>query len=739
VQAMRARLGELFSAVWLPLYIALGVAWLLAPALAQEHYGTLRLISNEEAAGIAGAVFRGTDVLAAVLLAFAAWRFGVIRRARFAGWAVLSIAGLSAIDGLFPDTCYIGHASCTAAATFVSGVHDIETLVLAGLLAVLSIADLLRNRRVASGGFVMLQLVAALVLISGVTSSQFMVLMQYGYEVAVIVWLGWFVDSFNTPPSVSSSMRLVRRVVGVWVVLGGILALTAALPHVHFAHQWIGHGVVWKNSLLVQHGVVTGVLMLYVARHLLRGERPALWLLLILLMSQIVKYGVLTPQPIGLCVYGLIFVLLVYSRQSFDRNVEPPSWTSRFADLGVVFAGVAGAALVVIAVVTVTGERAHLVYDIQHVSKPRYHALAQDERHVGENAEARLRAVFVALAGSLIGVSLWSLLQPKLLVPELSARHGRDRMLRLLERHSTSSEDYFKLWPTDKAYFFMPGNAASVAYRVEGGIAFMLADPVAATEAARAECLRAFMSFARRHGWVVCSLLVTKPSRGFYETSGLRTMHIGSSAVVSVENFATEISKDKWWRWQRNRAARNGWSYEVLVPPQADVVLAEARGVSDAWLSREGRTEQGFALGYFDDSYLRSCRLHVLRSEQGQMIAFANELPTFGHVRQVSVDLIRFMPDQDGAMPSLLLHIIEALAGSAKQTFDLGFVPLAGIDNELVRLTKRLSRHRFSSAGLEQFKNKFRPEWQPNYIAYDGDLLDLARIARNLERLFKVD
>ena len=36
--------------------------------------------------------------------------------------------------------------------------------------------------------------------------------------------------------------------------------------------------------------------------------------------------------------------------------------------------------------------------------------------------------------------------------------------------------------------------------------------------------------------------------------------------------------------------------------------------------------------------------------------------------------------------------------------------------------------------GLEQFKNKFDPVWEPNYLAYEGDMTDLAVIALNIEK-----
>jgi phosphatidylglycerol lysyltransferase len=163
---------------------------------------------------------------------------------------------------------------------------------------------------------------------------------------------------------------------------------------------------------------------------------------------------------------------------------------------------------------------------------------------------------------------------------------------------------------------------------------------------------------------------------------------------------------------------------------------------SDTWLDRAGHSEQGFALGYFDETYLQHCSLHLLRNADGALLAFCNELPVYGKVTQKTVDLIRFLPDVDGAMPVLIMHLITRLYQSgAATTFDLGFVPLAKVDSTIATLARRLTQSRFSAAGLEQFKGKFRPQWQTNYTAYDGertDIVDLAIVLANLENALKI-
>ena len=316
----------------------------------------------------------------------------------------------------------------------------------------------------------------------------------------------------------------------------------------------------------------------------------------------------------------------------------------------------------------------------------------------------------------------------------------RTKVEGLLAGMARSSEDFFKLWPADKRYFWSAERDAFVAYKITGPTAFAIADPIAATPAQATQVLQKFLDYCKTQDCWACFIMVTEDSKSMYQQAGLKSVKIGASAVININTFVDETSHGKWWRWQRNRGQRLGYAYEFLAPPHSDAVLADLHHVSDIWLAAGHHREQGFALGYFDQEYLRHCNIHLLRNQQGEVVAFLNELPVFNHLPQATTDLLRFIPDAPGAMPYLMLNMLHKLAEAGQVThFDLGFVPLGHMHGLLFTVARTLGGHRFSAAGLEQFKDKFEPVWHPNYLAYDGSATDLALIALNLEKAIEIE
>lgn len=730
------RAVALFDICWLPIFLLLSVTWLFAPALHHVHYGSLAVISSYEAVGRPWAwLFRTCDVLAAAVLAAAVWRYKVLQRARLFGVILLAIALLAAIDGIFPLGC---PGRCTSFDLFSGVVHDAESVIAAVVVGLSALAVWWRARHWLSIVFSGSLLVMGLAAVSGLASHAQLMVVHFVYELVVIAWTAWLVHGFAPKLSLSrSAQAYVRRAFG-WLALGGgvcMLAVTVAHRHAFgslFGLAALGPHAQW----LTQHGVIAGLLLLYIARQLTRGQLRAAVVMAVVLSSLVINYALYQPHPVLLGLSLLSLVLLWRWSSAFGRNIGPLPLAARLRDFATVLIGILAAACVVLAVAVVTGKQHQLYQEFGRAYRHGTAGVAGREERLSERSERHVREVINTLSVGLIALLVWTLFRPAGR-PLPTDQGDRERARRILDRYSNSSEDFFKLWPHDKQYFFSRSGNGFVAYKATGSVAFALADPV--TSAHRRRPLVAeFADYCKKNGWRVCFLLVQESSKKLYAPN-FKLFRIGSSAVISVEEFVGTVLRTKWWRWQVNRAQRLGLTHAALRPPHTAAIVAELRTVSDAWLSRAAHQERGFALGYFDMDYLQQCTLHVLRNAEGGIVAFANEVPVCGDDAQRTVDLIRFAPSVDGAMSILVMSILRYLyeVGGVK-TFDLGFVPLAKLDSTLATIAKRLAAGRFSMAGLEQFKGKFQPDWHSNFIAYDGDLVDLALVLVNLDTVLKV-
>jgi len=146
-------------------------------------------------------------------------------------------------------------------------------------------------------------------------------------------------------------------------------------------------------------------------------------------------------------------------------------------------------------------------------------------------------------------------------------------------------------------------------------------------------------------------------------------------------------------------------------------------------------------MGYFDEAYLRQCRVAVLR-KQGMPVAYTNMIPSFTP-GWASVDHIRLLPAVSPvAMHFLLMNTIEQAAEEGATSFNLGLAPLSKLEQQvdknlnerLLSVIKRFGGRYYSFAGLEQFKSKFLPNWSPRYIVYQPGGI-LVRVAAALAKV----
>lgn len=237
----------------------------------------------------------------------------------------------------------------------------------------------------------------------------------------------------------------------------------------------------------------------------------------------------------------------------------------------------------------------------------------------------------------------------------------------------------------------------------------------------------------------------------FYEVSpkhlpiyidlGLTLFKLGEEAIIRLPEFSLEGGGRKALRRTRKDALNAGASFEMIPPEDTNIFLPGLRQISDEWLATKRTKEKGFSLGRFDERYLKTSPVALIRVGDA-VVAFANVWLGADHT-EISVDLMRYTSVAPaGVMEFLLIELMLWGKEKGYQTFNLGMAPLSGIENRsLAPLWNRVGALLFSRGepfynfqGLRQYKEKFDPIWEPRYLASPGGMV-LPRILTNVATL----
>lgn len=336
-----------------------------------------------------------------------------------------------------------------------------------------------------------------------------------------------------------------------------------------------------------------------------------------------------------------------------------------------------------------------------------------------------LRAT-VGVTVAAIGFALARLMRPAVHLPP-APRADELAAVRRILRESGRSESNLALLG-DKAILFGDRSESFLMYAVRGRSWVALGDPVGSVDAQRALVSR-FRALARRHGGRPVFYGVTSEHLALYAEQGMGLYKLGEEARVSLQGWTLDAPERRRLRQIIRQLERQGCRFEVLGPDEARFILPELRRVSDAWLAHKRAREKGFSLGRFDERYLSHFPVTVVR-QNGAVIAFAN-LWSAGERRELSVDLMRYLPDAvPGLMDYLFAQIMSWGAKEEYRWFNLGMAPLSGIRIDALapgwsRLAALVYEHGeafYNFRGLRTYKEKFRPEWRPRFLASPGGL-----------------
>ncbi len=333
---------------------------------------------------------------------------------------------------------------------------------------------------------------------------------------------------------------------------------------------------------------------------------------------------------------------------------------------------------------------------------------------------------------------------------KLSEHSLRFHFMDLLEKqHDARSEDFFKVWPKDKHYFFDSSTKSGLAYRVSRGNALVLGDPTGKKARFR-QLLSEFNSVCYGNDWRVAFIHVEDNYLDLYKEFRLKIQLIGQEAVVDIDNFLNHTKTNKYFRNIINKFKKSNYSYEFVKPPHSRELLTTLQEISNDWLTQGGHVERGFAMGYFDDEYLNMCNVLLVRNEHKEVVAFINMIPADFDKQEATYDLLRY---KKGCLSNtndfVLISFMDELKHLGYKSLNMGLCPLAGLDSikaqdkestfidGLLRFAYSNGDRFYSFRGLLRFKSKYEPTWRNRYIVYSGGIRGFARVNNALMRIMR--
>jgi phosphatidylglycerol lysyltransferase len=321
-----------------------------------------------------------------------------------------------------------------------------------------------------------------------------------------------------------------------------------------------------------------------------------------------------------------------------------------------------------------------------------------------------------------IGYALLMLLRP-VLNRRLQTEEERARGWEIVRAHGQTSLARIALLD-DKLFFFSSGGSL-ISYVLENRVALAIGDPIGPKDDIE-HAILSFKEFCSQNDWFPAFYQVCETNLEIYKAMDFHALLIGHEAIVDLAQFTLEGRENKTLRNSHNKLARLGYHYDVIQPPYSARMLRELNFISNDWLAARGATELRFSLGWFDNAYLNTCPILLVRDREGFIEGFANLVTEF-QANEIAVDLMRYLQhSESGLMDFFFVSLFQWAGERGFSSFNLGLSALSGVGEHsedpivaraLNFIYQNVDRF-YNFRGLHSFKEKFHPLWSQRYLVY---------------------
>ncbi len=487
--------------------------------------------------------------------------------------------------------------------------------------------------------------------------------------------------------------------------------------------------------------LIAGLFLLVTAAFMLKGLRSAWWFALLLsVVSLIGHLSKAIDYEEAILALIVVFILIVTHKEYYVKNNPHLRLiglqTSIYSVAIILLYGILGFYFI---------DKKHFNIDFNIVQSVKY--TLQNYFMVGSgdlipaDQFAKHFLLSIKISGLLsVSFLVYTFIHPYIIKSNFDSAEA-EKAAGLVKKYGNSGMDYFKTY-FDKQIFFSPAENAFISYRISGNFAVGLENPMAENPEAMKECIAAFDSFCYQSGLKSIYYRVPESSLEIYKSLGKKSLLLGQTGIVDLSTFSLEGGSKKSMRNAVNKVKEKGIKAVVLVPPIKDGTLQKLKSVSDEWLHQTGRKEIIFSQGMFLWEELKMQTIIVAENQEEKIVAFLNIIPD-NAAGEATYDLIRKTSDSPGGiMDFMIIELINYLKSDNYSYLNLGLAPMSGIDDprNFPEKSMKFAYHKIKSfshfKGLRDFKEKFSPLWQNEYLIYSHDY-DLLQIPTALAKVIK--
>lgn len=252
----------------------------------------------------------------------------------------------------------------------------------------------------------------------------------------------------------------------------------------------------------------------------------------------------------------------------------------------------------------------------------------------------------------------------------------------------------------------------------------ILGDPIG-EKSELSNAIEEFQEKADLYGFTLVFYQVSDDMLPYLHNHGFAFFKLGEEAYLDLKSFSLIGNNKQGLQGLREQFTLEKYSYKILRPPFSDDFLRELKEISEDWL--QGREEQGFSVGYFDEAYLNKAPIAIVQDDNKIILGFMSIMPVYDDHQTVSVDLVRFRPETpEGTLDFLILSIINWAKLQGYCRFNLGMAPLANVGlSRFAFLSEKIAAQIFLHGhflyqfqDLRGFKEKYTDVWESKYLAY---------------------